>query len=92
MKFEKKKKKNHWWGPLRFDFLVFCDGHICVSAFFQGKGTQGCSRTSGERMSMGTSPYVNNSVFISLPFSHFIEKKYFHGNMGTYKIGGVPLE
>jgi hypothetical protein len=41
---------------------------------------------------MGTSPYVNNSVFISLPFSHFIEKKYFHGNMGTYKIGGVPLE
>jgi hypothetical protein len=22
--------------------------------------------------------------------SHFIEKKYFHGNMGTYKIGGTP--
>jgi hypothetical protein len=41
---------------------------------------------------MGTSPYVNNSVLISLIFSHFIEKKYFYGNMGTYKIGEVPLE
>jgi hypothetical protein len=42
-------------------------------------------------MSTGTSPYVNNSLFISSPF-RFIKRKYFHGNMGTYKIGGVPAE
>jgi hypothetical protein len=39
---------------------------------------------------MGTSPYVNNSIFISSLLSHFLEKKYFHGNVGTYKIGGDP--
>jgi hypothetical protein len=39
---------------------------------------------------MRTSPYVNNSVIISLLLSHFIEKKYFRGNTGTYKIGGAP--
>jgi hypothetical protein len=37
---------------------------------------------------MGTSPYVNNSLFISSLLSHFIEKKYFHGNMGT--LGELP--
>jgi hypothetical protein len=36
-------------------------------------------------------PYVNNSFFVSSLLSYFIEKKYFHGIMGTYKIGGVPL-
>jgi hypothetical protein len=41
-------------------------------------------------MSTRTSPYVNNSLFISSLLSHFVEKKYFHGNMGTYKIGGAP--
>jgi hypothetical protein len=41
-------------------------------------------------MSTRTSPYVNNSVFISLLLSHLIEKKYFHGNTGTYKTGGAP--
>jgi len=46
--------------------------------------------TSREHMSTRTSPYVNNSVFISLLLSHFVEKKYFHGNTGTYKIGGAP--
>jgi hypothetical protein len=39
-------------------------------------------------MGMETSPYVNNSLFISLLLSHFVKKKYFHGSMGTYKIGG----
>jgi hypothetical protein len=29
-----------------------------------------------------------NSLFISSQFCHFIEKKIFHRNMGTYKIGG----
>jgi hypothetical protein len=29
-------------------------------------------------------------LFISSLLSHFVEKKYFHGNMGTYKIGGAP--
>ncbi len=29
-----------------------------------------------------------NLLLISLLHSSFIEKKYFHGNMGTYKIGG----
>jgi hypothetical protein len=37
-------------------------------------------------MSRGTSPYVYNSLF-SLLLSCFLEKKYFHGNVGTYKIG-----
>jgi hypothetical protein len=46
--------------------------------------------TSREHMSTRTSPYVNNSVLISLLHSHFIEKKYFCGNTGTYKIGGAP--
>jgi hypothetical protein len=41
-------------------------------------------------LSMGNSPYINNSLFISSFFSHFLEKKYFHGNVGTYKIGGDP--
>jgi hypothetical protein len=34
--------------------------------------------------------YINNSLFISSLLSHFIETKYFHGNMGTYKIEGAP--
>jgi len=37
-----------------------------------------------------TSLYVNNLLFISSLLSHFIEKKYFHRNVGTYKIGGAP--
>jgi hypothetical protein len=36
------------------------------------------------------SPYGNNSLFISSLLSCFIERKYFNGNMGTYKIGGAP--
>jgi hypothetical protein len=40
--------------------------------------------------SMGTSPYLNNSLLIFSILSHFVEKKYFHGNLGTYKIGNVP--
>jgi hypothetical protein len=39
---------------------------------------------------VGTSTYINNSLFISSLLSHFVEKKYFHGNMGTYKIGELP--
>jgi hypothetical protein len=39
-------------------------------------------------MCTGTSPYVNNFVLISWLLSHFIEKKYFHGNM--YKIRELP--
>jgi hypothetical protein len=30
--------------------------------------------------------------FYFLAFFHFIEKKYFHGDTGTYKIGEVRLE
>jgi hypothetical protein len=41
-------------------------------------------------MSIGTSPYLNNSFFISLLLSHLVERKYFCGNMGTYKIGELP--
>jgi hypothetical protein len=33
---------------------------------------------------------TNNSLLMFSLLSHFIEKKYFHGNMGTYKIGGAP--
>jgi hypothetical protein len=33
------------------------------------------------------STYVNSSL--SSLLSHFVKKKYFHGNMGTYKIGGA---
>jgi hypothetical protein len=34
----------------------------------------------------GTSPYVSNSLFILLPLllSYSVEKKYFHGNVGTH--------
>jgi hypothetical protein len=31
-----------------------------------------------------------SSLFISWLLSHFVEKKHFHGNVGTYKIGGDP--
>ncbi len=36
-----------------------------------------------------------NTLIKQLPFyflasSCFVEKKYFHGNVGTYKIGGAP--
>jgi hypothetical protein len=34
---------------------------------------------------------VNNRLFISLLLPHFLEMKYFHWNMRTYKIGGAPL-
>jgi hypothetical protein len=34
---------------------------------------------------------LNNSLFVSSLFSHLVEKKYFHENMGTYKIEGAPL-
>jgi hypothetical protein len=40
--------------------------------------------------SVGTSPHINNSLFISWLFSCSIKKKYFHRNVGTYKIGGAP--
>jgi hypothetical protein len=35
--------------------------------------------------------YLNNSLFISWLLSCLVEKKYFHGNMGTNKIEGAPL-
>jgi hypothetical protein len=37
------------------------------------------------------SAYVNNSLFIFSLLSDFVEKKYFHGNVRTYKIGGASL-
>jgi len=43
------------------------------------------------RMHEYGTPCVNNSLFVSSLLSYFIEKKYFHGIMGTYKIGGDPL-
>jgi len=36
-----------------------------------------------ERMSTRTSTYLNDSLFIFSLLSHFIEKKYFHRNVGT---------
>jgi hypothetical protein len=39
---------------------------------------------------MGTSPFANNSLFVSWLLSHFVEKKYFCGNVGTYEIGELP--
>jgi len=36
-------------------------------------------------MSSGTSPGVDNSLFVSWLISRFVEKKYFYGNVGTYK-------
>jgi hypothetical protein len=50
---------------------------------------RGCSQTLEKCTSTGTSPCVNNSLFISSLLSHFVEKKYFHGNIETYKIGGI---
>jgi hypothetical protein len=41
-------------------------------------------------MNIGTSPYINNPLFISLLFFRFLKTKYFHRNLGTYKIGGAP--
>jgi hypothetical protein len=41
-------------------------------------------------MSIGTSPYINNSLFISSLLSWSIEKEYLHGKMGTYEVGGAP--
>ncbi len=49
--------------------------------------TRRCSQTSGECTNIGTSPYINNSLFISLLLFHFLKTKYFHRNVGTYKIG-----
>jgi len=43
------------------------------------------------RMPEYRTPCINNSIFVSSLLSYFIEKKYFHGIMGTYKIGGAPL-
>jgi hypothetical protein len=36
-------------------------------------------------------PLCKHSLFISLLLSCFVEKKYFLGNVGTYKIGELPL-
>jgi hypothetical protein len=41
---------------------------------------------------MRTSPCVNNSLLITSLLSYFIESKYFHGNMGTYKIGELSWQ
>jgi len=49
---------------------------------------KGVTRVLQESTSIGSSPYVNNSLFISLLLSCFVEKKYFLGNVGTYmKLG-----
>jgi hypothetical protein len=34
--------------------------------------------------------HKNNFLFISFFFSHFVKNIYFHGNVGTYIIGGAP--
>jgi hypothetical protein len=70
-------------GEVLIRVVLLREGHLRACA-------QGCSPTSGEHMSMRTSPYVNNSLFISLLPSHLEEKKYFHRNMGTYKIREAP--
>jgi len=63
--------------------VLLREGHLRTWA-------QRCSQTSGERTSTRTSPYINNSIFTSSLLYYFIEKKYFHGNVGTYKIGELP--
>jgi hypothetical protein len=35
-------------------------------------------------------PFVNNSLLISLLLSCFVENKYLHVNVETYKIGELP--
>jgi hypothetical protein len=35
-------------------------------------------------------PFANNSPFISLLLSRFVNKIKFPGNVGTYKIAGAP--
>jgi len=60
----------------------------------EGRALQGVSPREFpnlRRMHEYSSLYVNNFLFIFGLLSHFVEKKYFHGNMGTYKIGGTPL-
>jgi hypothetical protein len=83
-----------------FTLCIFLCSYVvgecsCMSVFPCGRGhpsawARGCSQTSGECTSTRTSPYLNNSLFISSCLSHFIKEKYFHGNMGTYTIGGAP--
>jgi hypothetical protein len=36
------------------------------------------------RRTHGTSLYVINSLFIAFLLPHLVEKKYFHGNVGTH--------
>jgi hypothetical protein len=46
----------------------------------------------GECKSMGTSLYINNSLFISSLLSHFVEKKYISMGMWEHiKLGEIPL-
>jgi hypothetical protein len=74
--------------PNLFSKFVVGEVPIRVRVLLTGEGHQ---RVFLNLRSMGTSPYVNNSLFISSLLSHFIEKKYFHGNMRIYNIGGAPL-
>ncbi len=69
------------------NYELSCKGGSHTSAL---SWAWGCFRTSRECTNMGTSPYINNSLFISSFLSRFVGKKYFHGNVGTYKIGGDP--
>jgi hypothetical protein len=39
---------------------------------------------------MGTTPYGNKITLFLFPLIS-VKKKYFHGNMGMYEIGGAPL-
>ncbi len=43
-------------------------------------------------MSMGASPYITTLFLFPhfFPVLYLVEKKYFHGNVRTYKIGGTP--
>jgi hypothetical protein len=68
-----------------YHLLKSCKGGSFASEFSQGSGTQGHMSPEGvpkPRKNTGTSPYINNSLFISSFLSHFLEKKYFHGNVG----------
>jgi len=64
---------------------------LCSYVVAECSQTLGCSQTSGECTSTGTSPYLNNSLFISSHLSHFIKQKIFqweHGN--KYNWGSSP--
>ncbi len=61
-------------GTFLYECILLREGHLRVWA-------RGCSQTWGEYTSTGTSPCVNNSLFISSLFSRFVKFFFFHRNI-----------